>query len=189
MVERDLRARWAEPISGPNADPARPEVALHLYLSRQSRQAAAVRLSTLLFRALPAIAAVGCVGGAIANLAFLDATLPVPPIGPASAPVDAVTRGEARFAALRSVLSAQGVHGKIGYLADYPNAQLASAPRGIERYFQAQFALAPLVLEVDGRETWIVTDFERPESRGRVPASWSLAADCGAGVTLLRHAP
>lgn len=142
-----------------------------------------------ILRALPTIGVVGCLGGAIANLAFLDATLLLPPIGPASAPVDAVTRAEARFAALRSVLAARGIHGKVGYLADFPQDQLAAAPRGIERYFLAQFALAPLVLEIDGRETWIVTDFERPESRQRLPTGWSLAADCGSGMSLLQRNP
>jgi hypothetical protein len=140
-----------------------------------------------ILRVWPTIGVVGCLGGAIANVAGLDTTLPLPPVGPASAPVDAVTRAEARFTALRSALSARGIHGKIGYLTDFPQEQLAAAPRGIERYFQAQFALAPLVLEIDGRETWIVTDFERPESRQRLPTGWSLAADCGSGVSLLQR--
>jgi hypothetical protein len=158
-------------------------------LCRGSLHAAAVRLSPSILRALTAIAAVGCLGGAIANLVFLDATLPLPPIGPASLPVDAVTRADARFAALRSVLAARDIKGKIGYLTDFPSEQLAGTPRGIERYFQAQFALAPLVLAVDGRETWIVTDFERPESRQRLPAGWALAAECGPGISLLRRNP
>lgn len=146
-----------------------------------------MRLSSLLFRALPAIAAAGCVLAAVANLAWLDATLPLPPIGPPDAPVDAVTRAEARFAALRSALAARAIHGRVGYLTDVPADQLAAAPRGIERYFQAQFALAPLVLRVDGQESWLVTDFERADSLRRVPAGWSLAAQCGTGVSLLHR--
>jgi len=146
-----------------------------------------VRLSSSIFRALPAIAAAGCVVGAIANVAWLDATLPLPPIGPPGAPVDAVTRAEARFAALRSALAARAIHGKVGYLTDVAGDQLAATPRGIERYFQAQFALAPLVLQVDGRQSWIVTDFEQADSLRRVPPGWSLAAECGPGVSLLHR--
>ena len=146
-----------------------------------------MRLSSPIFRALPAIAAAGCVAGAVANVAWLDATLPLPPIGPPDAPVDAVTRAEARFAALRSALAARAIDGKVGYLTDVAGDQLAATPRGIERYFQAQFALAPLVLQIDGREPWIVTDFERADSVRRVPSGWSLAANCGPGVSLLHR--
>ena len=63
-----------------------------------------------------------------------------------------------------------------------------AAPHGIEHYFEAQFALAPLILDGDGRDPWIVTDFERGDaSRGRIPPGWRVAADCGGGVMLLRQ--
>jgi len=148
-----------------------------------------VRLSSLILRTLPLLAAAGCLGGAIFNLTQLETTLPLPPIGPADAPVDSVTRSDARFAAVRAALEARKIHGAIGYYPDEPKDRLAAAPRGIERYFQAQFALAPLILQVDGQDSWIVTDFDRLESAHRLPAGWSVAADCGAGVSLWHRAP
>jgi hypothetical protein len=152
-------------------------------------QPATVRLTSLFLRALPWLGAAGCAGGAVFNLVRLEATLPQPPVAPDGTPVDAVTRAEARFQPVHAALMARGVRGNVGYLSDFPKEELAAAPRGIERYFQAQFALAPLILNVDGREDWIVTDWEQPGSTRRQPAGWTVVTDFGAGVRLLHRSP
>jgi len=130
-------------------------------------------------------ALVALVGVAVANVANLARTHPPAPIRVSGSAPDPVMNAEARFAPVRAELQARAISGRVGYFSDAPAGRLSAEPRGIERYFRAQFALSPLILDVDGRDPWIVTDFEHvAASRGRIPAGWQLAADCGGGVLL-----
>ena len=129
------------------------------------------------------------IGVAAANLANLAQSHPPAAIAGSGAPTDPVLRAQERFGEVRRRLHERGVAGHIGYFGDTPSARLSAEPRGIERYFTAQFILAPLILDGDGRDEWIVADFERSDSadRNRIPFGYALAADCGHGVQLFHR--
>jgi hypothetical protein len=134
-------------------------------------------------------AVLALVGVAGANVLDLARTHPPSPIAGSAGPTDPATRAEIRFAAARAQFQARRITGHVGYFGDTPADRLGVSPGGIERYFSAQFALAPLILDGDGRDEWLVTDFDRGASAARLPPGAVLAADCGSGVRIFRRHP
>jgi hypothetical protein len=77
---------------------------------------------------------------AVVNVVSTAQKVRPPPIEAPSDQVDAVVRYERRLAALRDAALARGLKGTVGYFGSLP---------GGDDYFHAQFALAPLVLDVN----------------------------------------
>ncbi|HEY3755330.1 MAG TPA: hypothetical protein VGL42_04195 [Opitutaceae bacterium] len=104
-------------------------------------------------------------------------------VGPASL----LMRAEQGWEPVARQLAARGVHGVVGYWGPVAAENLRGEGPPVERFYQAQFALAPLVLEADGQEDWVVTD-ERPEERRNHPQRYAVVRDFGGGRQLLRRA-
>lgn len=127
---------------------------------------------------------------AVANVVSTAQKTPPPPVGSPAGPNDPVMRQERRFAELRAGIRDRGLGGAAGYLGDLPASRLLADARGVEGYYLAQFALAPLVLDLDAeRHEWIVVNLQDPAGSPKVPSGWRVEQDYGRGVRLLRKAP
>jgi hypothetical protein len=93
-------------------------------------------------------------------------------------------KAQVRFAPLRDRIPAQAA---LGYFTDLDSSQPAYAPA----FLAAQYAVAPRMLLLDGKQTpeWAVGNFSKPmdfaavgEARG-----YAMAADLGNGVVLFRR--
>lgn len=127
------------------------------------------------------------VATALANVLHVAHKTPPPPAESAIARGDPVVQQERRLAGLRASLRARGLMGAIGYLGDKPGPQLVDDPPGAQDYYLAQFALVPLVLDLDiERHTWAVASLHSATLEARMPAGWRMEEDFGAGVFLLR---
>jgi hypothetical protein len=92
--------------------------------------------------------------------------------------VDPLGANEARFAALRDVLP----RGMVGYVTDETDPDLR-----VQRYFLAQYALAPVLLVRTAGPRWVIGDF----AAGRAPQDapqprLHVARDFGNGVVLFK---
>ncbi len=126
---------------------------------------------------------------ALTNLVQAVRHVPPPPIPvPGRPPANIVVRQEQRFAAARQALSARGVRGVIGYVADLGPPQLAADHRAMEDYFTAQFALTPCILDphLRGRR-WAIANVRTKTLADRLPAGFRVVEDFGGGVALLEQ--
>jgi hypothetical protein len=113
---------------------------------------------------------------------------PPPSRIPLREPANPVIRQEQRLAAVRAALERHGVRGKIGYLGDLPADQIGGDFHASERYFLTQFALVPWVLDVHlERHEWAVANLAERSPAERLPATFVMVEDLGAGVFLLRQ--
>ncbi len=118
----------------------------------------------------------------VANVIHTARKAPPPPLGVSAAAFDPLTFHEERFRVFRARAAAQGVRGPIGYVGDTADAD--------DDYYYAQFALVPLVLDLNpAPHDWAVANLRTTTPADRVPPGWRVAADCGAGVLLLRKGP
>jgi hypothetical protein len=92
---------------------------------------------------------------------------------------DRARNTDLRFEALRRELA--GVE-RIGYVSD-PNA---TGDLAGERYFLAQLALAPVLVDLDTSRRLVVGNFT-PGSSPSIPAGLVLVRDFGDGVVLFRR--
>lgn len=137
--------------------------------------------------AWPVGALLAVVATALANVWHVAHRITPPPVESSIAPTDPVVQQERRLAGLRASLRASGLTGTIGYLGDKPGPQLVDDPPGAQDYYLAQFALAPLVLDLDiERHTWAVASLHSTVLKARMPTGWRMEQDCGAGIFLLR---
>jgi hypothetical protein len=124
---------------------------------------------------------------AVVNIIF--AVLQTPPVATDSVttPIDPATEQERRFSGLRHSVVVRGLHGTVGYVADFSADQLPTEPRRTEDYYLAQFALVPLILDPHfAPYDWAVTNLRSSTPAASVPAGWRIAEDFGGGVFLLR---
>lgn len=121
--------------------------------------------------------AVAVVAGA--NVVHMIRKVPPAPVQVAAASFDPIAAVEARFARVRTSLKRHGVEGTIGFVGDRPVAD--------DDYYYAQFALVPLVLDLDpAPHAWAVTNFRASAAAATIPDGWRVVEDTGAGVLLLR---
>ena len=88
-------------------------------------------------------------------------------------PDDISKRSDQRFAALKARLPASGVIGYLGETGDFGTAD----------YYLAQYALAPLVLDLSPRHSLVVGNFPSSPPFG-IPQNLRLVEDFGQGVML-----
>lgn len=126
---------------------------------------------------------------AIVNVAHTIGRVPVPPLVASAGPPDAVVAMERRLARLRFTLERRGLRGPLGYVGDRPGTQVLDEPQTTADFFQAQFVLAPAVLDLSvERREWAVANLRAGDPRSRVPAGFVVVDDFGGGVLLLRKA-
>jgi hypothetical protein len=114
----------------------------------------------------------------------------LPPAQDASAAAtDPVTCSERRFARLRERVRELHITGTVGYVGDMPGDRLTADARAVEDYYLAQFALVPLVLDLNADvHDWAVANMRTTAPAARVPVGWKIVEDFGAGIILLRKA-
>ncbi|MBL9200732.1 MAG: hypothetical protein JNL39_09515 [Opitutaceae bacterium] len=123
------------------------------------------------------------------NVADVLRRVPVPPRVASAAEPDSVARMERRLARLRHALETRRLRGVVGYVADVPAERVAGEAQATVDYYQAQFALAPAVLDlVAERHGWVVTNLRTAALAQRMPAGYVVVEDFGEGVALLRKA-
>lgn len=122
------------------------------------------------------------------NLAGTARRTPPPSRLPATVPADNVRRQEQRLAPLRAELAARAVRGPLGYIGDVAPPAMGGDAAAMEQYFLSQFVLLPWVLDTDPtRCTWVLVNVQRTPPAERQPAGFTVIADCGDGVRLLRR--
>lgn len=138
---------------------------------------------------------VGVLGlAAVALLAVLNVShglgrVSVPPRVASAGEPDSVVRQERRLASLRRSVEQRGVRGTIGYVGDQPGTRVLDDQQAVTDYFQSQFVLAPLVLDLSvERRQWAVANLRATKAAARVPAGFTIVEDFGDGVLLLRKA-
>ena len=128
-------------------------------------------------------------GVAGVNVADLTRRVPPPPRVPGGGQGNALLAQEARLAPVRRALEVRAVRGAVGYVSDLPPDELRQDAAGMERYFHAQFALAPWILDPSAeRCAWAVLDLQRAAPAARRPAGYVVVEDFGTGLQLLRRA-
>ena len=124
--------------------------------------------------ALMAVAAV-----ALANVIHTVQKVPPAAIDAPGVWGDPVVWHDLRLAAFRQGAQARGLRGTIGYFGE--------PARFDDDFFYAQFALVPLVLDVEPeRHLWAVANLRTSSPQTRLPAGWSVVEDFGGGVFLVR---
>lgn len=123
------------------------------------------------------------------NVADVLRRVPVPPRVASAAEPDSVAQMERRLAPLRAALEMRKLDGLVGYVGDVPAERVPADAQATVDYYQAQFALAPAVLDlaVERRE-WAVANLRTARLAERLPAGFVVAEDFGGGVALLRKA-
>jgi hypothetical protein len=100
---------------------------------------------------------------------------------------DPVMVQEQRFAALRRTLLERGISGTAGYFADVPKGEVFGKFETVSEYYQLQFAVAPLVLDLNTEHhPWAVANFRAVTA---LPPGFTVVQDFGQGVFLLQRAP
>lgn len=123
------------------------------------------------------------------NIADVLRRVPVPSRVVTAGEPDSVARMERRLAPLRQALETHRVRGPIGYVGDLPAERALADPQATVDYYQAQFALAPAVLDLAvERHAWAVANLRTARLAERLPAGFVVADDLGDGVALLRKA-
>lgn len=91
---------------------------------------------------------------------------------------DAITRNLRRFEELKKILAP---HGTVGYVSDKVGDD------GIWDYYQAQYALAPVILEMTAEREIVVGNFQDPSNAHQTLMNGNLTIqkDFGNGVFLL----
>ena len=101
-------------------------------------------------------------------------------------PVDPVMTQEQRFAPLRRLLLERGIHGTAGYFTDVPREKVFAEFATVSEYYQLQYALTPLVLDLNTEHhPWAVGNFRATPA---IPAGFKVVQDFGQGVFLLQQA-
>ncbi|MDI1336390.1 MAG: hypothetical protein PSU94_09440 [Lacunisphaera sp.] len=99
---------------------------------------------------------------------------------------DPVMAQEQRFAALRRTLLERGISGTAGYFADVPKEKVFAGFATVSEYYQMQYALAPLVLDLNTEHhPWAVANFR---TAAAMPPGFKVVQDFGQGVFLLQQA-
>jgi hypothetical protein len=98
-------------------------------------------------------------------------------------PEDFVALAEERFRPLREVLPKSG---EVGYTGDHTTPDWLSDPEAVKRYYAAQYALAPLVVNRSSTPQIVVGDFAGT-IRVNVPEG-SMMEDFGGGIVVIRPA-
>ncbi|MBI5770127.1 MAG: hypothetical protein HZA93_20295 [Verrucomicrobia bacterium] len=115
--------------------------------------------------------------------------VPVPPLVASVGEPDAVVAMERRLGRLRFTLERRGLRGPIGYVGDRPGTGVLDGPQTVADFFQAQFVLVPVVLDLSvERREWAVANLRAASPLTRVPAGFAVVEDFGGGVFLLRKA-
>ena len=100
---------------------------------------------------------------------------------------DPVMAQEKRFAPLRAEILKRGITGAAGYFSDVPKEKVFGGFTTVSEYYQMQFALAPLVLDLNTEHhPWAVVNHRTTTT---LPPGFKVAADCGQGVLLLEQIP
>lgn len=117
---------------------------------------------------------------AAANVIHLAQSVPPAPVAVPASAFDPLSWHEERFAGFRKRAADHGVSGVIGYFGDTSDAD--------DDYYYAQFALVPLVLDMDPqRHRWAVANLRTTSPATRLPANWRIVEDLGGGVLLLER--
>lgn len=111
----------------------------------------------------------------VASCLLSSARLIVDTRGFAQNQADNAQRSGQRFSALRTVLPK---HGVIGYIGQSEN--------GVEQYYLAQYALAPLVVDHSSNHSTVVGNFPTSLPKN-LPANLQLVTDFGNGVFLFAN--
>lgn len=133
------------------------------------------------------MAAAALTGVSVAELArAVGRPPPAIALGPVG-PSDAVMQAEEAWAPVAQQLAARKIAGVVGYWGPVPADRLHGEGPPVERFYQAQFALAPVVLEADGLRGWVIVDIRAGEERPP-PPGYAVVRDFGNGRWLLRRA-
>lgn len=126
---------------------------------------------------------------ALVNLMHATGRTPVPPLVASAGEPDALMRQERRLAALRRSVESRGLRGVVGYVGDLPGTRVLDEPQTVTDYFQTQFVLVPLVLDLNTEHCeWAVANLRRGPAAERLPPGFGVVEDFGGGVLLLRKA-
>jgi hypothetical protein len=100
---------------------------------------------------------------------------------------DPVMAQERRFAALRTEILRRGITGAAGYFSDVPKEKVFGEFATVSEYYQMQFALAPLVLDLNTEHhPWAIVNHR---TAATLPPGFKVVADFGQGVLLLEQIP
>ncbi len=98
---------------------------------------------------------------------------------------DPVVAQEQRFAPLRAELLKRGIAGTAGYFTDVPRDRVFAEFRTVAEYYQMQFALSPLVLDLNTEHhPWAVANYRATTV---IPPGFQVVQDFGQGVLLLQQ--
>lgn len=99
---------------------------------------------------------------------------------------DVVTRTDDGWASVAQQIAARRIAGVVGYWGPVPADELHGEGPEVQRFYLAQFALVPVILQADGLREWLVTDLLPEESRP-LPPGYVTVREFSDGRRLMRR--